>query len=240
MVQAVKCIALRTVKVADSRNLLSVWTAGEGRLSFAVAAGHGREAARRRALLSPLATFEAVADIRPQRTIHTLRDVAPLPHSLAFAASPVKTANAQFLADALDVLLRQSPPDTELSDFLFDAVALFADAEGHATANFNASFFYHLTYFLGISPNLEGEGSVFDLRSGSLAPAPPLHPDYVAGDDCAALRALARVPLRHCGMLRIPRADRARALDTILRYYSIHIAPLDSLASLAIVKSLFA
>ena len=224
MVQAVKCIALRTGKVADSRNLLSVWTAGEGRLSFAVAAGHGREAARRRALLSPLATFEAVADIRPQRAIHTLRDVAPLPHSLAFAASPVKTANAQFLADALDVLLRQSPPDTELSDFLFDAVALFADAEGHATANFNASFFYHLTYFLGISPNLEGEGSVFDLRSGSLA----------------AARALARVPLRHCGMLRIPRADRARALDTILRYYSIHIAPLDSLASLAIVKSLFA
>ena len=77
MVQAVKCIALRTVKVADSRNLLSVWTAGDGRLSFAVAAGHGREAARRRALMSPLATFEAVADIRPQRAIHTLRDVAP-------------------------------------------------------------------------------------------------------------------------------------------------------------------
>ena len=189
--------------------------------------------------MSPLAAFEAVADIRPQRAIHTLRDVAPLPNSLAFAASPVKTANAQFLADALDVLLRQSPPDEDLSDFLFDAVAHFAAAEGAATANFNASFFYHLTYFLGISPNLEGEGSVFDLRSGSLAPAPPLHPDYVAGDDCDALRALARVPLRHCGMLRIPRADRARALDTILRYYSIHIAPLDSLASLAIVRSLF-
>ncbi|MDE5662357.1 MAG: recombination protein O N-terminal domain-containing protein, partial [Muribaculaceae bacterium] len=44
------CIALRTTKVSDSKNLLSAWTRTHGRLTFSLPAGAGREARRRRAL----------------------------------------------------------------------------------------------------------------------------------------------------------------------------------------------
>lgn len=235
------CIALRTVRVNDSRNLQSVWSLEHGRLTFVMPAGNGREARRRRALTAPLALFEAVGDVRPDHDIISVRDLMPLAGSPVLSMSPVRTASAVFLAEALDVLLRRTPADECLTSFLFDAVAFYGEASSSAAANFHMSFLCHLSSFLGIAPDA-GEyisGYYFDMREGRFTATAPLHGDFLPPDACRFLLALCSVPLRRCGLLRVPRYERRRAIDDILRYYSLHLCELEGLQSLSILRRIF-
>lgn len=241
MLKNIYCIALRTVKVNDSRNLLSVWSDEYGRMSVVMPSGNSREARCRRALTSPLSLFEAVADVRADRDVVTVRDLMPLPQSPGMNLSPMRVAGAAFIAEALDVLLRRSEADPALSAFLFDALAFYGEADSRSAANFIVFFFFHLARFLGIVPELEGEvaNKVIDLREGRVVSSVPLHGDYLAGADFRTAIALSRVPLRRCGLINIARFERRRALDVILHYYEMHLASLESLKSLEILRQIF-
>jgi len=241
MLTKLHCIALRTVRVNDKRNLQSVWSREEGRLTFVMPTGNSREARRRRALTAPLALFEAVGDVRPDREIITVHDLMPMPVSPVMSMSPVRSASAAFLAEALDLLLRRTAADDLLSIYLFDAVAYYGVASAAAAANFHMSFFYHLSTFLGIAPDIGGysPGAYFDMREARFTATAPIHGDYLSAADSRMLLALSRVPLARCGMLKVPRYERRRAIDAILHYYSLHLCELEGLQSLSILRRIF-
>ncbi len=235
------CIALRTVRVSDSRNLLSVWTRQHGRLTVAMPAGNTPEARRRRALTVPLAAFDCVADVRPGKDIISVRDLSAAPLSLAVNGSPVKNLTAIFLAELLDLLLKRSEADDRLSDFLFYSLQTLAMIDSTAAiANFHLVFLSRLAWFAGIAPDLSEwhRNAVFDLRDGALRNSLPLHDDYVAGRELTALMALVRADYCSAEHLPFDRAARNRALDLILKYYSLHLASLSSLKSLDVLRTM--
>ncbi len=241
MYTSLHCIALRTVKHSDTKNILSVWSRELGRVSMVMPAGAGREARRRRALSAPLATFEGQCDIRPGRDLLAVRDVRPLPGSLAMSVDPAKSFAAVFLAEALDLLLRRSERDDSLSDFLFGSLERFAAMESAAaTANFHLVFLYRLTGPLGIEPDIAEwrPGYVFDMRDGVFRPAAPSHADYLEPNEAAVLAGLDRFNYRNLHLWRLDHAARNDILDRLLRYYAIHLAPLTALKSLDVLRSL--
>lgn len=240
MLTPVHCIALRTVRLSDSKNLLSVWSREAGRLTFAVPAGSGREARRRRAIMAPLGAFEGVCDLRPDREIYSVRDVMPMAGSAAIGLAPAQTLTALFLAEVLDRLLSACAPDSRLNDYLFESLELFQNLKGRAAANFHLLFLFGLTYFTGIAPDLGdyAPGASFDLRDGRFRTAAPLHGDCVQGDDARLLMLMAALPFSKGGRLPLSRAQRNAALDTLLHYYSLHLTPVDSLKSLEILREL--
>lgn len=216
MLSRIYCIALRTVRVNDGRNLLSVWSRDHGRMTIAMPAGAGARPSDAGHLLRPWHYSRPWADLRPDREIVTVRDLMPLPSSPTMVMSPTRMAGATFLAEALDVLLRRTEVESDLSTFLFDAVAFYGEAPVAAAANFHISFLCHLAAFMGIAPDtgLLGGCKVFDMREGRFAVAPPLHGDYLSGDDARVVGILERIPLRRCGLIKMPRYERRRALDT--------------------------
>lgn len=240
MLTPVHCIALRTVRLSDSKNLLSVWSREAGRLTFAVPAGSGREARRRRAITAPLGTFEGVCDIRPDREIHSVRDVMPMAGSAAMNLSPVQGLTSLFLAEVLDRLLSACSPEPGLNDYLFESLELFPNLKGRAAANFHLLFLFGLTYFTGIAPDLSeyAGGAVFDLRDGRFRTSAPVHGDCVDGDAARILVLMANTPYSKGGRLPLGREERNRTLDLILHYYSLHLAPLESIKSLEILRKL--
>lgn len=241
MLVPVKCIALRTIRLNDSKNLLSAWVESHGRLTFAITAGKSREAARRRALTTPLATFEAIADIRPGRAINTLRDISPMPGSLALASTPLQNAVAAFVAEALDNILRNSPPDNALSAYIFSAAHTFAKAHGRTLANFNISFLYHLTHMCGVGPDISlyHKGCIFDIPQATFSSSLPLHNNFIRPDKAHFVTILHRIPLDRCGLIKIDRQQRREIFDHILSFYSYHLIAIDNLESLKILQQLF-
>ncbi len=234
------CIALRSVPIADTRTLVSAWSRETGYVTFCFPAGNSREAKRRRALATPLALFEGRSEIRPSKDILSLRDFSPIAGSPALAAPDIsRTVTAPVIAEILDRLLRHASPDEKLSDYIFEgAQALAGLSRPAACANFHIVFLFGLTAVAGITPDLSeyAPGRIFDLREGFYRTAPPLHTDYLESPATDFLPVLARANYKNMHKLRLSRTERREALLGLLKYFSIHLEPLDNLKSLAVLS----
>lgn len=241
MFETLHCIALRTIKYSDSRSILSAWSAERGFISFAMPAGKGREAGRRRALTMPLAAFEGVCDIRGDRDLVFIRDLKPMSVGMAMISDPVKLAMALFLAEAFEKILRNSTHDDALSLMIFDTVDALNAAGRRGVANFALWALYRLTVPLGIEPDMSDwqPQALFDLEGARWRMALPATNLTVTGDDAKAVRLLSRLTRDNIERLRLTRSDRRAMLDGILRYYDLHYCRLTPLNSLDVVTELF-
>lgn len=242
MYTTLQCITLRTVKYDDSRSIVTVWTRSHGHLSLIVPAGQSREARRRRALMMPLGMFEGVSDIRPGKSMHSIRDVRPLAVLPSLSSNPAKAAVAMFLCEALDRILRDVQPDDRLANFLFRSIEwLDSVATPRGVANFPLVFLCHLGYFLGIAPDssMWRSGWVFDIDGGRFRASAPLAGRWLDPSRSRSAAMLCRLSYAASGRLAISRQVRRQMLDGVLEYFSIHHAPVGDLKSLPIVRELF-
>ena len=118
MKQKMQFIALRTVRHNDRHSILSAYSAECGRVAFAIPAGAGKEASRRRALLMPMSIVECVADIKPGREVSLMSEPRALAPLMGLRTNPIKSSIALFLAEVLGVVLRDGPPDSTLYKYI--------------------------------------------------------------------------------------------------------------------------
>ncbi len=242
MFETLHCIALRTIRHSDSRSIVSAWSAERGYVSFAMPAGKGREASRRRALTMPLAAFEGVCDIRNERDIMFIRDLRPMSVGMAMISDPAKLAMALFLAEVFEKLLRNSQRDEALSLMVFDTVDALNGAGRRGVANFALWTLYRLTSVLGIEPDMSEwrPGTVFDLEAAQWRSSLPMSGSNAAwGEEAAAVRLLSRMTRDNIERIRLTREGRREMLDGLLRYYDLHYCKLTPLHSLDVVSELF-
>lgn len=247
------CLALRTVRHSDSRSILTAWSREFGRIAIAMPAGSGREARRRRALAVPMGLFEGEVTGRLDRDIVNMRDFAVSPGSPALFPSPVRAMVAAFVAEVLDHALRRSEADEPMTDFLFASARALGALPAQALPMFAPVFLFGLLHFAGVEPDLSGysPGAVFDMRDARFRTSAPVHGDYLEGDECRALMALARVHYKElCGVADAGRAAslarlffpsaavRREILARLIDYYSIHVCPLDGLRSLQVLQEM--
>lgn len=241
MYETLHCAALRTIRYSDTRSILSAWTAETGFMSFALPAGKGREASRRRALTMPLSAFECVCDIRPGREIAFIRDIKPMRVGLQMISDPVKLAMALFLAEVFERLLRNCQRDDALSQIVFDTIDALNHAGPRGVANFALWTLYRLTVPLGIAPDMSAwsRGALFDLEGARWSrTALSSHSDTVVQESAAA-RLLSRMTRSNIERICLSREARRRILDGLIRYYEIHFMKLTPLHSLDVVSELF-
>lgn len=283
------CLALRTVRHSDRRDILTAWSRERGRIAIAMPAGASREARRRRALSAPLALFEGEVMGDPSREIASMRDFCVSPGSPALQPSPLRAMIAAFIAEVLDHALRRTEADAPMSDYLFTGARILGAMPAQNLPMFAPVFLFGLLHFAGVAPDLDGyrRGAVFDLRDARFRSSAPLHSDYLEGDACRALMALSRVHYNtllysdnatpqsddtppHSGIalpdhndtpgqhvvrtespgqhftrteslgrpFRPALAARREILNRLIDYYNIHVCPLDTLKSLAVLQEM--
>lgn len=240
MLQTLHCIALRTTKYNERHAILSAYSLELGRVSFLLPAGSGREAARRRALMMPLGTFECVADIRHGQEIFIMKEPKADIVSHGIHSNPIKSALALFIAELLSVILRESQEDKALYLYLRQSIEKLNNAT-MGVANFHLCFLYRLGRFIGIEPDISTyqDGRIFDMVDGTFRLSVPLHSDYLAPDASAVVATFARMTFSNMHKFRFSRENRNQILDIILKYYTIHYASLSSLRSIDVLRSLF-
>lgn len=236
-------IALRLTRHNDRQSILTAYSRERGRVSLAVPATAGPAARRVRALVMPMSVAACVADFRPGREVSPASQVRQAVALPSLHAHPGKQMTALFLAEVLNVVLADGAPDPALFDFIVSALRVLDGAEGMAAANFHICFLAQLTRPLGIAPDMAsyGPGRVLDLRGGAWRQAPPIgHDDFVAGAEAQGTRRLAQMTFANMGRYKYTRPQRARVLNGILGYYSLHYVSLASLRSLEVLRSLTA
>lgn len=241
MYRTLNIIALHTTRYNDRHSILAAYSREMGRVSFLVPAGNGREAARRRALLMPLSPVECVAGITHGRDIFTMRDPRATLPMHGIHADPIRAIVAMFVCEVAATVLRESQADTPTYAFLLDTAMRLNDP-ATPTANFPIAFLYRLGTFIGIEPDVSSwsEGRVLDLVDGTFRATPPMHPHFLPAADSRVVATLSRISWDNLGAYKFTRAERARVLDTILGYYTMHYTNLSALKSPDVLRSVLA
>ncbi|MDE5608155.1 MAG: DNA repair protein RecO [Muribaculaceae bacterium] len=241
MYQHLDCISLRITRYNDRHSILTALSRQQGRLSLLISAGSGREATRRRALLRPGGRFSCEADLRDVAgRIPPIRDVAPRGDATA-AADPVQSIITLFLVDFLNSILRDSQPDPLLFDFADSMLGSLETATGRRLANFHLLFLIKISRYLGVEPDQSTyrRGYVFDMTDAVFRPTPPIGGTYLDPAESEAAARLMRISRHNLHLYALSAAQRNRALDVILQYYTLHFASLRSMKSVEVVRSLF-
>ncbi len=243
MKQKLTIIALRTTKVNDRTSILWAYSDKSGRLNFAINAGAGREACRRRALLMPLSVVECEADIRPGRDLNYLSQPRAILTMDRVYGHPLKNAIAMFLSEFLSIVLKETMPDPLHFSFLVNSIELLTElTDNRAIANFHICFMLQVGRFFGIEPDYSSyaAGRVFDMTDGIFkAPGSATLNHTLAVDESKVLFMLGRMTYDNMRAFRLGRDVRNHILELIIEFYSIHLTSLGSMKTLAVLRALF-
>ena len=244
MYKPIRAVALRTVKYNDRSSILTAYAAEAGRVSFLMPSGTGVESRRRRALTMPLSLFEAVADVRPGRDIHTLRDLRPMSGiALDPASNPVRATVAMFIAEVLGVVTREGDADAALWALIVDTATSLSTASGRTLSNFPHAFLVRLADVVGIAPDVSEyrRHSWLDMLEGVYRHTPPLHDYRLEPADARLAAVFASTVVSsydHAGLAAMGATVRAKLLDGLIGYFTLHHYRLDCLHSLDILRML--
>lgn len=232
-------VPLKLTRHSDRTSILTAYSRENGTMGFAVPAGAGVGARRRRALLMPLNPLEVVATLRPGSELATFREPRPLMALHTVLTDPLRVSTVMFLAEALLAVLRQSEGDPRVFDFIVDAMERLNDPLT-PTANFHLTFLTRLAAILGIAPDTGGyrPGMVFDMADGCFRLSAALHGHTLSPAESAAVERLSRICWDNMRAYKFTRAERAAVLDSILEYYTLHLANLSSMKSPAVLRAL--
>ena len=241
MVVKTQGIVLRTIKYGDHGLIVDMLTAQGDRRSFVTRVAATRNARMRQLLFQPLSILELDYDDRARNGLCRILTAA---RAVAFSSIPVdasKTAIALFLAEFLYYATRDEQGSVPL--FLYIEQSLrWLDATAGPCPNFHLVLMMRLTRFIGFFPNTddEREGRYFDLLNGCFCEGMPMHAEVLAPDEASKIKTLMRLQYETMHLYKMTRAERARCVEVILKYYRLHVPGFPELKSLDVLQSTFA
>ena len=152
---------------------------------------------------------------------------------------PIKRSVTMLLSEFMAYTLRDEASNPDLYLYIEHSMRWLDMAET-GYANFHLVFLLKLARFLGIAPNMEtySDGELFDLTSGQFIPYGTASDNIMSGQDTQLLFALSRATYETMESIAMSRQDRARMIQYLATYYTIHIPKFPALQSLEILQQL--
>ena len=233
-----EALVLHTVRYGDTRLIIDMFAREQGRQSFIVSIGKGGRSGMRKQYFQPLTLLVIESDIRPLEQLQRLRNAELLCPWQSLLSEPGKLAIALFIAEFLYHALRGEQKDERLFDYVRSSLE-WPDGRSDRYANFLLVFLMRVSRFLGFFPNLDDNGEYFDLRASTFCATPPPHDDYLMPEEASRIRPLMRMDFATMHLFRLSRAERARMLEIMERYYRLHLPAFPELRSLPVLHELY-
>lgn len=240
MIEKTKGIVLHQIKYTDSGIVAWLYTRKFGRQSFMVKGVRNRKSGRHAAFFQPMSILELVVYYKEARGMQTLKEfsVSYTPSDIYFNVK--KSSVAIFLGEVLASVLREETPNEELFDFIERSVIYF-DSCNEGYANFHIAFLSGLSSYLGFEPGMRRSGAdrYFDMMNGSFVSLPPDHGNYATEEVSEILAAFFAASYENINRIVLTGSLRNEVLDSLVRYYSIHLPGLKKVRSLEVLKEVF-
>lgn len=240
MIEKTQAIVLHQLKHTDTGVVVHVFTRKFGRLSLLVKGMRNRKAGRHMGYLQPLTVLDLVIYYKQSRGMHPVKEF-----TIAYAPSDIhnnvrKSTTAIFLGEVLNAVLKEETPQEELFDFIKDSIIYF-DSRTEGYLNYHIAFLCGLCSWLGIEPGQSGgdDEIYFDLINGCFRRMPPSHASYTDKNISVILARFFSSSWDDMNTIPLTGSSRNEVLETIIRYYSIHLPSLKKIKSLEILKEVF-
>jgi DNA repair protein RecO (recombination protein O) len=151
-----------------------------------------------------------------------------------------KSAVAIFLGEVLSSVLKEESPHEEMFEYIEKSIIYFDNCkEGYA--NFHIAFLAGLSSFLGFEPGIRADNNdlFFDMQNGVFVPMPPVHGNYANEEISGILARFFESSYDSISGITLTGKLRNDLLETIVKFYSLHLPGLKKIKSLEVLKMVF-
>jgi DNA repair protein RecO (recombination protein O) len=147
---------------------------------------------------------------------------------------------AMFMSEILTSVLREESTNYDLFDYIENSV-VYLDGCESGYSNFHIAFLSGLSSYLGFEPvKRKDKGDrYFDLLNGTFVTLPPPHSAWADTTVSELLSAFFSSSFDDMKNIPLTGALRNEVLETIIRYFGIHLPGLKKVQSLGVLREIF-
>jgi len=240
MLEKTRGIILHQIKYTDSGIIAQIYTRKFGRQSFLIKGMRNRKAGKHSILFQPMFILDLVMYYKTSREMQSLKEFSVFFTPYNIHSNVKKSCVAIFICDILTSVLREESPNEEMFEYIEKAIVYF-DKSDDGFANFHIAFLAGLTSFLGFEPGLRNntDDAFFDMLNGKFVPIPPLHGNYANADISNILADFFIASYDTISNIALTGIQRNEVLETLVKYYSLHLPGLKKIKSLEVLKEVF-
>jgi DNA repair protein RecO (recombination protein O) len=240
MLEKSKGIILHQIKYSDSGIVVQLYTRKFGRQSFLIRGMRNRKTGKHNILFQPLFILDLEISYKESREMNNIKEFSVAYSPYDIYSDIMKSSVAIFLGEFLTSVLREESPHEEMFDYIENSIKYF-DRCKEGYANFHIAFLAGLSGFLGFEPGIRNNAGdiFFDMTNGIFVPIPPLHGIYANPEISDILAQVFLTSFDSIRNISLKGIMRNEVLDTLIRYYSLHLSGLKKINSLAILKQVF-
>jgi DNA repair protein RecO (recombination protein O) len=240
MLEKTKGIVLHSIKYSDSGIVVNLYTSKFGRLSVLIRGIGRKKTGKHSMIFQPLFILDMEMYYKSSREIQLLKEYSLIYPSYNLISDIRKSSVAIFLGEVLSSVLGEETPNAGMFEYIEEAILLFEHAKDDY-ANFHIAFLTGLTRYLGIEPlKRQDKNEVFlDMRNGRFVKSPPSNGDYANENISVIISDFQNSTLNEAGKISLGGKQRNEILETLMKYYSIHLPSLKKINSLEILKEVF-
>ena len=238
MLYKTRGIVFKSTKYSETSVISQIYTENFGWVAYIVNGVRSSKPKTTAGLLQPLSLLDLVVYHRENKNIQRISQIryAHIYHSLPFDI--FKRSISLFLIEILYKSIRQEQANTDLFEYIFNALQWLDKKEG-TVANFHLLFMVHLTKYIGFFPygKYKEHLTIFDLQEGIFAANKPIHEYFIEYPLSKHLSDLLEISFEDVAQLKLNRALRNALLEKLLLYYKLHIENLKDMKSPQILKA---
>ncbi len=240
MLEKTKGIVLHQIKYTDSGIVVQVYTRKFGRQSFLIRGMRNRKTGKHNILFQPMFILDLELNYKASHEMQILKEFSVSFTPYDIYSNIKKSCVAIFLGEVLTSVLKEESPHDEMFDFIEESIKYF-DGSDEGYANFHIAFLAGLSSFLGFEPGrrINKADVFFDMTNGVFVPVPPVHGNYANEEISTILADFFVASYDNISRISLNGNLRNEVLETLVRFYSLHLPGLKKIRSLEVLKDVF-
>jgi len=240
MLQKTKGVILHQIKYTDSGIIAQVYTRDFGRQSIMIKGMRSRKTGKHNVLFQPMFILDLVFYQRESRDVQILKEFSVSFSPVSIYEDIKKGCIAVFISEILTSVLREENANFDLFDYLEDSI-IYLDKCAQGYSNFHIAFLSGLSSYLGFEPSKRPgpEYKYFDLLNGSFVIFPPAHSAWADKQISDILFSFFSSSFDEMRSIPLTGQVRNEVLETIIKYFGIHLPGLKKINSLEVLKEIF-
>ena len=233
-----KAIVLSSLKYSDTSLIVKCLTEQEGLKSYLI---RGVLKAKKKGIKSayfqPLNQLQLIANHSSKSSLHSLKEVhIHYPYKTIYA-DIVKQSVVLFLSEILANSIQEEEQNIPLYSYVENAL-IWLDLHDKI-ANFHLLFLLNLTSFLGFYPDVSNSSaSSFDLIEGNFCET-SLHRNIISGNELYQFKKLLGIKFDAIEKVSFSKIERQMVLQTIIKYFKLHLGNFKNPKSLQVLETVF-
>jgi DNA repair protein RecO (recombination protein O) len=233
-----KAIVLSSLKYGDTSLIVKCYTEEAGLKSYLIRGVlKPKKKGIKAGYFQPLTQLKLVASHNTKGTLNSLKEVHVINPYSSIYSDIVKQSVVMFLSEILSTSIQEEEQNITFYHFL-EAAFNWLDAHDKI-ANFHLLFLLNLTSFLGFYPDLSSKEKLgFNLLEGMFTDQVN-DKNVIYKNDFHQFKKLLGINFDDIENMSFSKKERQLVLQTIIRYFNLHLGNFRNPKSLQILETIF-